>query len=451
MKPANPEFRFRPFAYSEIYRHPEVEGPAFREDGRLREDLAPGIAGLMKNESNCIVFLKDGRWLATWGQGREEACEDQRIVCAESRDQGRSWTAPQTIVPRRPEAGERASYGIPFVVPSSGRIYLFYFASHSGGWGAEYGGGTLEFVYSDDGAVTWSEAFPISLPSRVVDTVPGRIHGWVNHPPCVMPGGEVVFCFSSLLRLTGGDRKWQLGAAEVNMIHCENILSESDPTALRFTLLPRGPRGIRTDLEKNWHNAPLRRHLAFWNGVPEETGWSFQEMTMVPLSDARWLGIGRTYLGSPGFTISEDRGETWSPAQPLCYAPGGPPIPHPMTMCPVFRRRNGSFVLLFTNNDGSQRKARHLWDGNGRTRNPQWFCVGREIPGESANAGLVFGSPRILAEVDDRGDTTLKTGISMPQFFEYEDRAFVAYNINKEHLFLDEIPSHVLAEMEPVL
>lgn len=65
------------------------------------------------------------------------------------------------------------------------------------------------------------------------------------------------------------------------------------------------------------------------------------------------------------------------------------------------------------------------------------------------NAGLVFGPPRLLVEVDDTGEVNLKTGISMPQFIERAGRYFVMYNINKEHLLLDEIPAAVLDEMTP--
>jgi len=120
-----------------------------------------------------------------------------------------------------------------------------------------------------------------------------------------------------------------------------------------------------------------------------------------------------------------------------------------MTMCPIAPTGDGRYVLLFTNNDGSQRGAAHVWDGDGRTRNPQWFAVGRAIEGEERNGGLVFGEPRVLVDVDDSGEVNLKTGISMPQFFARDGRFFVAYNINKEHILLDEIPAGVLDEMTP--
>jgi hypothetical protein len=118
-------------------------------------------------------------------------------------------------------------------------------------------------------------------------------------------------------------------------------------------------------------------------------------------------------------------------------------------MCPVAKTTDGRIVLLFTNNDGSQRSARHVWDGDGRTRNPQWIAVGREVPDKARNAGLIFGEPRVLVEVDDSGPTNLKTGISMPQFFERRGRYFVCYNVNKQDILLDEIPADVLDSLTP--
>lgn len=447
------EMRSRPFPYAEVFCHAPIGGMAFLPStatsagGGARTDLPPEIRDTVKNESNATVFLRDGTWLTTWGQGRAEASPEQFVVASFSRDMGRSWTAPRRIVPQHPEQGERASYGILFVVPTTGRVYLLYLGSDGGGCGAEYEGGHLKFVFSDDDGNSWSRPYPIPLPPRAVDVHWGRINGWVNHPPRIMPTGEVVFSFSSLLHLSG--RPWQLGAAEVSVLRCDNLLTENDAERLSFTLLPRGMRGIRTDVRGNWDNPHLQRHLRFWNGTAEDTGWSFQEMTLLARPDGAWVGVGRTYLGSPGYTVSSDRGESWSLAEPLCAAPGGPPIPHPMTMCPVAQMTDGRVVLLFTNNDGSARGARHLWDGDGRTRNPQWFVVGRWVPGEVRNGGLVFGSPRILAEVDDSGAVNLKTGISMPHFFERAGRFFAAYNINKEHILLDEIPAGVLDEMTP--
>jgi hypothetical protein len=265
-----------------------------------------------------------------------------------------------------------------------------------------------------------------------------------------MPTGDVILPLSMFCRLPSRhNRAWMLVPAEVSVVRCENLLTESDPAKLTFTLLPEGPRGIRADVRKHWENPALTRLMTAFNGVPYESGFNFQEMTVVPLSGDRWLGVGRTFLGSPGYTVSADHGQSWSPVDPLCYAPDGPPIEHPMTMCPITKTSDGRIILLFTNNDGTRRGARHVWDGDGHTRNPQWLVVGRELPGETRNAGLVFGEPLKLIEVEDGGEVNLKTGISMPQFLERDGRFFVMYNVNKELLLLDEIPAAVLEQHTP--
>lgn len=440
----------RPFAYSDVFVHPPVGGPAFGKDGNVRADIDPAIAAVCKNESNCTLFFADGTWFTTWSQGSFEHALDEAIVFATSTDMGLTWTAPQRIIGSNPD--ERIAYGAPFIVPGSERVYLFFFAGNQAvGWtGPEYDSGNLWFVYSDDRGATWSERRMVSLPDRDISTFSTRFHGWINHPPRLMPTGEVLLPLSMFPSTWPKRmRAWMTLPAEVSIVRCDNLLTEQDPERLRFTLLPEGPRGIRADVRKHWDNPALQRLMTAFDAVPYESAYCFQEMTLLALSDGRWVGVGRSFLGSPGYTVSEDRGKTWSAVEPLCYGPDGPPIEHPMTMCPVTQTSDGRIILLFTNNDGTRRGAKHVWEGEGRTRNPQWLAVGREILGEKRNGGLHFGEPLLLAEVDDTGETNLKTGISMPQFLEREGRCFVMYNINKEHLLLDELPAEVLAGAEP--
>ncbi len=440
--------RTRPFPYATIYEHPPLPYSAFGRNGNIRPEVPQEIAPLCKNESNCTVFFDDGTWLTTWGQGSYEHAVDERIVCAESRDMGKTWTAPRVVVHSTP--AERIAYGVPFVVPASQRLYLFFHVGGQLAWeDPAYDSGMFHFIFSDDRGRTWSERRAIPLPDRDINLFAGRVHGWINQSPRLMPTGEVVLPFSAWRRDGLQRRAWMLTPSECSLVRLDNVLTESDPEKLRFTLLPEGARGIRVDTFSHLKNPALLRLCETFRGRPEDSAFNLQEMTVVPLDDGRWLGVGRTFLGSPGFSVSADRGATWTAAEPLRYAPGGDPIPHPMTMCPITRLADGRIVLLFTNNDGTARGARHVWEGDGKTRNPQWFAVARQIPGEARNGGLRFGAPRLLAEVDDAGDVNLKTGISMPQFLEQGGRYFIAYNINKEHLLLDEIPMAVLDEMTP--
>lgn len=441
----------RPFAYSDVYIHPEVNGNAFNSDSaHIKDDIPDEIARLCKNESNCTVFLKDGAWFTTWGQGSSENSPrlDEGIVFSVSRDMGKTWTEPQMIIGSNDT--ERIAYGVPFVVQKTGRIYLFFFAGRYTNRGTpEFGSGRIHYVFSDDLGKNWSSRSEIQLPHRDVNAYPDYIHGWVNHPPFVTPSQDVLLPVS-FQKYTGTKRRtWRLSVAECSVIRCDNILTETDPDKLSFSLLPEGPRGIRVDARKHMDNPALNRLCDFFDGSPAEIAFNFQELTIVSLEGDRLLGIGRTFLGSPGYTVSTDSGRTWSSVEPLGYSPDGESVMHPMTMCPIAKTADDRYVLLFTNNDGTKRGARHVWDGRGKTRNPQWFAVGKYISGEERNGGMIFGKPRILAEVDDTGETNLKTGISMPQFFESDGRYFIMYNTGKEFILLDEIPAQVMDEMTP--
>ncbi len=444
-------FKQRPYAYADIFIHPELNTAAFLDNGMIKPEIDPVLAGTCKNESNCTVFFRDGTWLTTWGQGSNEHSQDEKIVFAVSSDRGRTWSPPRTIIGSNPERKERNSYGIPFLVPQTERLYLFFFTVSRLEWPIKESG-LLFFIYSDDRGATWSQKYLVELAERNIQSFPGRVHGWVNHPPKIMPDGKVVFSFSSE-RVRHPDYirnwDWRLNTAETNVVECVNLLTEADPLNLEFRTYPEGGYGIRVDVHANWDNPSLNTMAELFGGRKEEFGFNLQELTLAALPSGRWIGTGRSYLGTVAYTESFDHGVTWSLAQPLRYSPDGDPIAHPMTMCPITELSDGRVVLMFTNNDGTRRGARHVWDGNGITRNPQWMVVGREVPGQRENGGLVFGTPEIISEVDDCGETNLKTGICMPQFFERDGRYFVAYSANKEYILLDEIPGAVLDRMTP--
>lgn len=437
----------RPFAYADIYRHPPMSGL----------DLPPELASIRKNESSCLVFLRDGTWFVTWSQGSSEGALDEKIVCATSRDLGRTWSEPRLIVASTAEW--RRSYGCPFVVPASGRIWLFFHEGrqHGNGIGqldVAADAGRFGYVFSDDDGATWSELFHLPVFPRDILIFPDRFHAHLNHPPQIMPGDRVILPFSQHLRNGASRRFWQLCWTESSMIECENLLTERDPAKLRFSILPPGTHGLRADVLKHADNPAVVRLAAAFKGRPVELAANAQEPTVVALADGRWVCVMRTYLGSPGFSVSADGGRSWTPVERLRYRPDGAFIDHPHTMCPLAKLPDGRFILLFTNNDGTRNGAEHVWDGGVRTRSPQWFVIGRAIPGEPRNAGLVFGEPRILCEASDQETpdgfrASTCTGISMPQYFSAAGRHFVQYGLKKEYILLDEIPAEVIDAMTP--
>lgn len=439
----------RPFAYADIYRHPPMSG----------HNLPPAMASIRKNESGCMIILPDDSWFVTWSQGSREGAIDEHIVWSRSRDLGRTWSEPRTITASTPQF--RRSYGCPFVVPATGRIYLFLHEGKQHGGviaqnSPEADAGKFGFMFTDDAGLTWSEIRSIPVFDRDISLFPDRVHGHLNHPPQVMPDGRVVLPFTQGQRNGATRRAWQLYCAESSFIECENLLTERDPEKLKFGVLPGGIRGLAMDVLQYGDSPAVKRLAAAFGGQPAELASNTQEPTVVALADGRWLCVMRTYLGAPGYAVSRDGGRTWSQPERLRYGPGGAIIEHPHTMCPLARLPDGRFILLFTNNDGTRNGAAHVWDGANRTRNPQWFAIGREVPGEERNGGLLFGEPRVLAEVDDREPAdgfraSTCTGIAMPQYLAAGGRHFVQYGLMKEHILLDEIPVAVIDAMTPKL
>jgi len=193
----------RPFAYSDIFRHPPMSG----------DSIPPELAAIRKNESSCVVILPDGTWLVTWSQGSSENAPDEQVVMAKSQDCGLTWSEPRRLMTSTKKY--RRSYGAPFVAPDSGRLFFFIHEGVHAGDGIprnspEVDVGKLAFIYSDDSGDTWSDFRSIELPDRDINMFPDRIHGHINHPPQIMPNGQVLLPFSQYARPGSMRRDWQL-------------------------------------------------------------------------------------------------------------------------------------------------------------------------------------------------------------------------------------------------
>ena len=65
-------------------------------------------------------------------------------------------------------------------------------------------------------------------------------------------------------------------------------------------------------------------------------------------------------------------------ARPLRFAPGGPVVHQPLASCPLYKLRDGRFVLIFHNNNGYAHGGISVSDSR-RNRQPVYLAVGREI------------------------------------------------------------------------
>ncbi len=346
-----------------------------------------------------VVNTRDGHWLClmTTGPGREGQT-GQHIVATISHDQGKTWS---NLIDIEPGDGPEASWVMPFLAPS-GRVYAFYTYNAENLRAVPRGNspevnkrvdtlGKYMFRYSDDGGRTWSrERFEIPMRPMRIDrenNVGGDVFFFWGVGKPITHQGAMYFGFAKV-------GKWGLPGAMVTSQGCfiksENILRESDPSKIRFELLPDGDEGLR---------APK--------------GPVSDEANLVGLSDGSLYATYRTIDGYNGAAYSRDGGHSWTGPAYASYTPGGRRIKHPRAANFVKKFSNGKYLLWYHNQGG---EPVHLtkWDYYSG-RNPGWVAGGIEKDGY-----LYWSQPEILLYDEDPN-----VRISYPDFIEDHGRVFV--------------------------
>lgn len=378
-------------------------------------------SGIGRDDDFNIHFLvketPGGDWLATWTMGGEEGYSDQRMVVARSSDRGKTWSRPLVVAgPEHDGDGIVACYGFPIMVPETGRIYMFYLKSIDPQEDRGDVNGAMYAKWSDDDGHTWSkEAVDIPIADAEYDGPrPRHTKNWIVWQlPMITSWGDVMVGYTRWT-MKGWDTRFNEKAAaydhpmmagECSFFRFDNVLSESDPSKLRTTTLPRGGRGLRA---------------AYWF-KPSPTGVEpsgIEEPSIVELSDGRLFCTMRTSCGMIYHSISSDRGETWTSPRPLLYRPGGRVILNPLAPCPIYKMRDGRYLLLFYNNDGTANGSWPTVDSD-RNRNPLYVTVGREGTGDP-DCPLIFGRPKMFANNDlvPIGDRSSHMGAGYTSFID---------------------------------
>ena len=346
-----------------------------------------------------VVITRDGNWLCclTTGSGVEGE-PGQHIVATISNDKGKTWTPPVDIEPAN---GPEASWVMPLITPD-GRVYVFYTYNKDNLRRLEGCNspamakrvdtlGYYAFKYSDDNGRTWSTR-RYYIPMRLMridreNLYAGKVLFFWGVGKPIVDRGRVWFGFAKV-------GKWGNPGAMVESQGCfmrsDNILTERDPSEIKWELLPDGDEGLR---------APK--------------GPVSDEANPVVLSDGSLYATYRTIDGYNCHAYSRDSGHTWTPPEYATYTPGGRRIKHPRAANFVKKFSNGKFLLWYHNHGGEavhNAKWRYYFN-----RNPAWISGGVE-----KNGFIHWSEPEILLYDENPG-----TGMSYPDFIEDGGRFFV--------------------------
>lgn len=326
-----------------------------------------------------------GDLLAFWTMGTYESSPDSRTVFSRSLDRGLNWSPPSVLPGTFGGHGLSGRWGFP-VLSRSGRIYYFYNKS-IGFWDVSYTlDGTMHCVYSDDDGFSWADGGNIPFFRR-----PGYAHpdprvpnGWIVwQPPIRDREGRQIAAFTrwSSLHFFPKPVAGSHFDSRSELMRFDNIEEGPDPGELQITWLPKAdsisvPCPVEPEKSKGYSLA--------------------EEPAAVLLPDGRLFLIMRTRTGRIWYTVSDDDGASWRPAEILRRHDGGPEMLHPKSPCPLYSIGEGRFLLFYHNHDGTGYGAKGPHDMD--ARRPVFLALGEYRP--QACQPVWFSEPKFLFDTD---------------------------------------------------
>jgi hypothetical protein len=163
---------------------------------------------------------------------------------------------------------------------------------------------------------------------------------------------------------------------------------------------------------------------------------------MQTLADGRLICVMRTRTGYIYYALSTDWGHAWDEPRPLRFADGAAPLENPIAPCPLYKTRDGRYLLLFYNHPGEPR-------GASAPRTPAYLAVGRECV-HSDGQPITFKTPKLLVENDPGRDIGVQQVARNPQiatytsYFEFERKHYFWYPDRKHFLLGKLLDEHSL-------
>lgn len=291
-----------------------------------------------ENQHLHVVILPGGRLFATWTMATHENAPDQRVVYATSDDEGRSWSEPKALdgaSPDDPPGTGLASWSFPIIVRDTGRVIVGYNKNIGVTDARDDTTGVMRIRVSDDHAETWSDPVDVPFARSPLDSPDPCIPpNWILANPVQIDHDGVPF--AGFTRWAGGrgPSLFEIDSV-VNFFRFTNWLTEPDPDKFVVETIMPGGVGLRVPRADK----------------PEVS--VAQEPAVALFPNRGMFCTMRTLNGHVAWSASHDNGRTWSDPQPLHYHDYGEMVRNPIAPCPIFRLRDGRYVVFFYNNDGT--------------------------------------------------------------------------------------------------
>lgn len=320
----------------------------------------------------------DNHLLAVWTRAEAEGGHNQHIALARSEDGGKTWGEPVILAGPENDNDQIASWGFP-VVSRTGRCYCFYNKFTGVVDTHRQMTGWMRCVYSDDNGYTWKDGGVIPFGRSSFDHPdPDIPPNWIVWQKPIRDSlGRQIVGFtrhkSKAVRKKPKGGSWLAQDTQSEFMRFDNIDEGPDPQHIRITWLPENGEGLRVPMP----------------GIKDFS--LAQEPSLALLPDGRLFCVMRTLTGRIWYSVSDVDGATWTGPEVLRYKDGGEEVLQPVAPCPVYALKDGRFLLLFHNNDGTAGGGTWPGDSN-KNRTPAFLAVGEYR--EEAHQPIWFSKPK---------------------------------------------------------
>ena len=280
--------------------------PSQPQDWKMAD---PTLRGDTYNDHIQVIYDEARRlYYCFWTQATREGQADHHIVFSRSADGGRTWSAPVLLQGSETRANPRpvASWQQP-MLSKSGRLYLL--------WNQQVNGdkihhGALFGAWSDDAGLSWSRPKSIAMPRMELDSpdpsVPAEWCNW-QRPLRLGEGGRFIVGCSRHGHVPNDEKKH----CRVEFWQFENIDDDPEIEDIKISYFNTNGDGFDVSQVEGATNYGIRE------------GPAIEEAAIVGLPDGRLFAMMRSSLGSPVWSVSSDRGRTWSRPRILRFQDGG--------------------------------------------------------------------------------------------------------------------------------